>query len=78
MLACNLKSALERVEAKIAVIESQLALLKSTKVRLQGETISALDWLKRPENTREGLEIVCGVTLLEEFAYNVHRRYRIF
>ncbi len=65
------KSALERVEAKIAVIESQLALLKSTKVRLQGETISALDWLKRPENTREGLEMVCGVTLLEEFAYNV-------
>jgi tRNA uridine 5-carboxymethylaminomethyl modification enzyme len=65
------KSALERVEAKIAVIESQLALLKSTKVRLPGETISALEWLKRPENTRGGLEKVCGVTLLEEFAYNV-------
>ena len=65
------KSTLNRVENKIEVIESQLSLLKTTKVRLEGETISAIEWLKRPENTRDGLETVCGVTLTEEFAYNV-------
>ena len=65
------QASLERVEAKTKLIQSQLELLKKTKVKLKGETISAHGWLKRPGNTMQDLPKLCGITLDTEYGYNV-------
>lgn len=63
--------ALKRVETKIATIGSDLQLLKATKARIGGKSINAHDWLKRPENTRKGLQQAFGIRLKPATAYNV-------
>ena len=65
------QASLERVEAKTKLIQSQLELLKKTKVKLKGETISAHGWLKRPGNSMQDLPKLCGITLDAEYGYNV-------
>ena len=65
------KEALDRVNRKIALIDSQLKLLSSTKARVGEDTIAASDWIKRPDNNSQGLNEVFGVSLNKEVEYNV-------
>jgi tRNA uridine 5-carboxymethylaminomethyl modification enzyme len=54
---------LARVEQKIIAIESTLKLLKERKQKVDGKTISAYEYLARPENNLE--------TLLEDFGIEI-------
>ncbi len=65
------KSAKDAVDKKILVIDKEIAQLKATKTVENGKTITAYDWLKRPENNRYSLETATGLTLNPEVAYNV-------
>jgi len=70
-LGLQSKTALSRVKKKQQAIEEGLKLLKITKVKLEGSTISAYEWLKRPENSHGGLQEACGIVLDNNYAYNI-------
>ncbi len=65
------KRALELTNKKQTLIEKGIEELKKTKAMVGGNTISAYEWLKRPENTREGLSEVFGIELDPNYSYNI-------
>lgn len=65
------EDALQRVQTKVLAIESEIKQLHTHKARVGKDTITAYEWLKRPENTRDELMKVFGFRLKPATAYNV-------
>lgn len=70
-LGLQSKQALARVEHKQQLIESNIILLKNTKVRDGENNITVYDWLKRPENSLKRLSEVSDIAIDPNVAYNV-------
>ena len=64
-------SRLKRAEQKQIAIDSALNLLKSKKLRLGGRSITAYDYLKRPENNLETIRLEFGIDVTGEIAEQV-------
>lgn len=64
-------SRLKRAEQKQIAIDSALKLLKSKKLRLGGRSITAYDYLKRPENNLETIRLEFGIEVTGEIAEQV-------
>ena len=65
-------AALDRVELKKSNIKSDILKLKSSKIAIEdNRTITAYDWLKRPENTLEKLTKISDIELNPSVSYNV-------
>lgn len=66
------KTALDRVNNKIANIEQEINQLKKLKISEDGkQTISAYDWLKRPDNNMQRLGEITDYKVQPGVAYNV-------
>ncbi len=64
-------SRLKRAEQKQIAIGSALKLLKSKKLRLDGRSITAYEYLKRPENNLETIRLEFGIEVTGEIAEQV-------
>lgn len=63
---------LDRVELKESNIKVDIQKLKQTKVVVEdNKTITAYDWLKRPENTLDKLAKISEIKLNPQVSYNV-------
>jgi len=66
------QEALRRVERKNSTIKFEVQKLKNTKLSIdQTNTITAYDWLKRPENSLGALKSISDVKISPAVAYNV-------
>lgn len=63
--------ALRATKRKEQAILESIQTLKATKMPEGKEHITAYNWLKRPENSKDQLAKVCGITLDPKYAYNV-------
>lgn len=66
------KTALQRVQQKQSTIKSEILKLKNFKISTdQDSTITAYDWLKRPENSLNSLKNISEINIDSAVAYNV-------
>lgn len=61
----------KRVQQKQKIIADTITLLKKTKTKYQNNTISAYDWLKRPENNILKLKKYFDIQLPQKYLENI-------
>lgn len=70
-LGLQTKKAVNQANKKRLEIENGIELLKKTKSKIDSRTITAYEWLKRPENSRDKLKKVFNIELSQDYGYNI-------